>query len=111
MFMSTMEVLGTPSYIFFFKQKTAYEMVSCDWSSDVCSSDLAERERHADRARRAVRIGAAAPAARPGGPRRGGESLHPAERRPRGGGAAARLHRDDGRLQDRRTGPEGARHG
>src|SRR5213593_896231 len=27
--------------IFFFKQKTAYEMVSCDWSSDVCSSDLA----------------------------------------------------------------------
>src|SRR5213593_467901 len=25
---------------FFFKQKTAYEMVSCDWSSDVCSSDL-----------------------------------------------------------------------
>ena len=23
------------------KQKTAYEMVSCDWSSDVCSSDLA----------------------------------------------------------------------
>src|SRR5438093_9363582 len=24
---------------FFFKQKTAYEMVS-DWSSDVCSSDL-----------------------------------------------------------------------
>src|SRR5213593_5162853 len=28
---------------FFFKQKTAYEMVSCDWSSDVCSSDLAIR--------------------------------------------------------------------
>src|SRR5213593_5021797 len=27
-------------YFFFFKQKTAYEMVSCDWSSDVCSSDL-----------------------------------------------------------------------
>ena len=26
--------------LFFFKQKTAYEMVSCDWSSDVCSSDL-----------------------------------------------------------------------
>src|SRR6187402_1374163 len=25
---------------FFFKQKTAYEVVSCDWSSDVCSSDL-----------------------------------------------------------------------
>src|SRR3546814_8452672 len=27
---------------FFFKQKTAYEMRSSDWSSDVCSSDLAE---------------------------------------------------------------------
>src|SRR3546814_7081217 len=25
---------------FFFKQKTAYEMRSSDWSSDVCSSDL-----------------------------------------------------------------------
>ncbi len=26
--------------IFFFKQKTAYEMNPSDWSSDVCSSDL-----------------------------------------------------------------------
>src|SRR3546814_2978239 len=26
--------------IFFFKQKTAYEMRISDWSSDVCSSDL-----------------------------------------------------------------------
>src|SRR6188508_3374824 len=25
---------------FFFKQKTAYELAQCDWSSDVCSSDL-----------------------------------------------------------------------
>ena len=24
----------------FFKQKTAYEIVARDWSSDVCSSDL-----------------------------------------------------------------------
>src|ERR1044072_9701461 len=24
----------------FFKQKTAYEIYQCDWSSDVCSSDL-----------------------------------------------------------------------
>src|SRR5210317_16986 len=24
---------------FFFKQKTAYEISECDWSSDVCSSD------------------------------------------------------------------------
>src|SRR3546814_4618396 len=28
---------------FFFKQKTAYEMRISDWSSDVCSSDLAQR--------------------------------------------------------------------
>src|SRR3546814_5256073 len=26
--------------IFFFKQKTAYEMRISDWNSDVCSSDL-----------------------------------------------------------------------
>ena len=26
--------------VFFFKQKTAYEIYQCDWSSDVCSSDL-----------------------------------------------------------------------
>src|SRR3546814_4452598 len=30
---------------FFFKQKTAYEMRISDWSSDVCSSDLAAAER------------------------------------------------------------------
>src|SRR3546814_1825487 len=30
-------------FIFFFKQKTAYEMRISDWSSDVCSSDLATR--------------------------------------------------------------------
>src|SRR3546814_18832956 len=28
-------------FVFFFKQKTAYEMRISDWSSDVCSSDLA----------------------------------------------------------------------
>src|SRR3546814_6650516 len=27
-------------YLFFFKQKTAYEVRISDWSSDVCSSDL-----------------------------------------------------------------------
>src|SRR3546814_10326075 len=27
-------------YLFFFKQKPAYEMRISDWSSDVCSSDL-----------------------------------------------------------------------
>src|SRR3546814_3545226 len=29
--------------IFFFKQKTAYEMRISDWSSDVCSSDLVDQ--------------------------------------------------------------------
>ena len=28
---------------FFFKQKTAYEILTCDWSSDVCSSDLSQK--------------------------------------------------------------------
>src|SRR3546814_10326524 len=28
-------------FVFFCKQKTAYEMRISDWSSDVCSSDLA----------------------------------------------------------------------
>ena len=27
-------------WFFFFKQKTAYEIGTGDWSSDVCSSDL-----------------------------------------------------------------------
>src|SRR3546814_1165128 len=31
--------------VFFFKQKTAYEMRISDWSSDVCSSDLLHRRR------------------------------------------------------------------
>ena len=29
-------------FFFFFKQKTAYEIYQCDWSSDVCSSDLGQ---------------------------------------------------------------------
>src|SRR3546814_9801213 len=29
--------------LFFFKQKTAYEVRISDWSSDVCSSDLSRR--------------------------------------------------------------------
>src|SRR3546814_2453369 len=38
-------------YVFFFKQKTAYEMRISDWSSDVCSSDLLgwEKARTLDR--------------------------------------------------------------
>ena len=33
---------------FFFKQKTAYEIKECDWSSDVCSSDLYKTYPHTD---------------------------------------------------------------
>src|SRR3546814_1499806 len=41
--------------VFFFKQKTAYEMRISDWSSDVCSSDLATT-----RVRRRTRVVAGA---------------------------------------------------
>src|SRR3546814_14908198 len=37
-------VLVVCAICFFFKQKTAYEMRISDWSSDVCSSDLATLE-------------------------------------------------------------------
>src|SRR3546814_7046476 len=33
-------------FLFFFKQKTAYEMRISDWSSDVCSSDLMDQHIH-----------------------------------------------------------------
>src|SRR3546814_7274475 len=36
--------------LFFFKQKTAYEMRISDWSSDVCSSDLSCWARFRDKA-------------------------------------------------------------
>src|SRR3546814_7992855 len=44
---------------FFFKQRTAYEMLISDWSSDVCSSDLtrANIEGFACRLRKLQRIG------------------------------------------------------
>src|SRR3546814_8885915 len=34
----------SPLLLFFFKQKTAYELRISDWSSDVCSSDLINPE-------------------------------------------------------------------
>ena len=34
------KVVWLEEIFFFFKQKTAYEIKECDWSSDVCSSDL-----------------------------------------------------------------------
>src|SRR3546814_3320331 len=53
--------------VFFFKQKTAYEMRISDWSSDVCSSDLMmARPRplfleHPYDAQREIRLEAAGP--------------------------------------------------
>src|SRR3546814_4024823 len=48
-------------FFFFFKQKTAYEMRISDWSSDVCSSDLARASaRHAVRIRLGLSQGLAA---------------------------------------------------
>ena len=38
---------------FFFKQKTAYEIYQCDWSSDVCSSDLTKGDAAAQQVMRA----------------------------------------------------------
>src|SRR3546814_10082874 len=37
-------VLYVICFFFFFKQKTAYEMRISDWSSDVCSSDLGNKQ-------------------------------------------------------------------
>src|SRR3546814_6303289 len=37
-----MFVFSAVFVVFFFKQKTAYEMRISDWSSDVCSSDLVD---------------------------------------------------------------------
>src|SRR3546814_10143426 len=46
--------------VFFFNQKTAYEMRISDWSSDVCSSDLRGHGRGETNPRRAdlLRVGA-----------------------------------------------------
>src|SRR3546814_6406456 len=80
---------------FFFKQKTAYELRISDWSSDVCSSDLApDRAFH----RLAVHRDFAA-----GGVEQAGHQLH--QRR-----LAATRGSDDGdelaRSEERRVGKE-----
>src|SRR5213080_2108892 len=38
---TTCDIVATSTF-FFFKQKTAYDIPLCDWSSDVCSSDLSQ---------------------------------------------------------------------
>src|SRR3546814_19593093 len=89
--------------LFFFKQKTAYEVRISDWSSDVCSSDLGRAparagtnarfhgvERHLHLARGLAR--------RPDDPVRhaGGDLRGPGDRRPRRAG----------RSEERRVGKE-----
>src|SRR3546814_19749292 len=65
-------------FFFFFKQKTAYEMRISDWSSDVCSSDLATPLRGRGRRRSAGRARPARPdAARPGPGRRATAARRP----------------------------------
>src|SRR3546814_12779010 len=41
---------------FLYKQKTAYEMRISDWSGDVCSSDLDDRDRRPDRIDRLIEV-------------------------------------------------------
>src|SRR6187200_3663834 len=62
-------------FFFVFKQKTAYEIVSGDWSSDVCSSDLAgrRRPRHRQEDRRGGRRGLDGRGARDSGAGRRGD--------------------------------------
>src|SRR3546814_3661437 len=50
-------------FVFFFKQKTAYEMRISDWSSDVCSSDLEWRRKREIAHRRQFHVAACGPAA------------------------------------------------
>src|SRR6058998_36308 len=97
-------------FFFFFKQKTAYEMVMSDWSSDVCSSDLRAAAPHA---RRPPLPRSAAP---PGPDRRlarldGGLRRHAALRRPRAAPAASRraTERDLPRAPGARARPTPAR--
>src|SRR3546814_5884346 len=52
-------------FVFFFKQKTAYEMRISDWSSDVCSSDLRSCPTPCCRAPPAPSVGCAAASERP----------------------------------------------
>src|SRR3546814_9108684 len=83
----------------FFKQKTAYEMRISDWSSDVCSSDLAGTSPASFRRQpRKVPVGRETPASRPGG-------AHPASRvraqRARGANQALRAEIGRASCRDR----------
>src|SRR3546814_5983847 len=96
--------LAVISFFFFFKQKTAYEMRISDWSSDVCSSDLAAHAlalRGQVLQRRKLRLPARAPVVH----------HHVARGLVRGGGAQVFFGHgqgqvDAGRSEERRVGKE-----
>src|SRR3546814_7537049 len=79
------------SSIFFFRQKTAYDMRISDWSSDVCSSDLGGSATQGERGER-TDAGADPPAvggARPAGAQKLSRRAAPCRiypHRPRTGG-------------------------
>src|SRR3546814_6982960 len=78
--------------LFFFKQKTAYEMRISDWSSDVCSSDLrlAGRRVRVPAVLQPQALGPAALVHRSGS---GGMVRRAAVARPTGGALSAALRR------------------
>src|SRR3546814_5753009 len=82
---------------FFFKQKTAYEMRISDWSSDVCSSDLVDREAATAQASRR---------SRPTSPVRPPQRPHGNRRRHNGSRAAGFCPRRQKRSEERRVGKE-----
>src|SRR3546814_10486867 len=98
--------------VFFFKQKTAYEMRISDWSSDVCSSDLGQEPRRCRseigyRARRRIDRVAVEPCHRRG--QQAAETRDAARRpgndvivEPGGGAGSAQIGRASGR---ERVGP------
>src|SRR3546814_7962416 len=82
---------------FFFKQKTAYEMRISDWSSDVCSSDLAAKDRQLSRGHRRAEGGARELRRRPPAVAdRPARNLQPDAREPRRSGDARRHTRPPG---------------
>src|SRR3546814_20465055 len=97
-------------FVFFFKQKTAYELRISDWSSDVCSSDLAVKETAGSMAmdeghrqwsqRVRLVIGNAKAVPSPGGLGGGEKGGFPRRRlrtEPRGAAAAAKAAPGDGK--------------
>src|SRR3546814_567090 len=88
-------------FLFFFNQKTAYEMLISDWISDVCSSDLPAARRRPESSRRTV--GRHGQARRPR-PRARARSRAAVSRR------TDRRARPDRRRQVRRTDPRACRH-